>query len=167
VSKSPLEIHKLKYVEAFVVLSRFGKTCTSVHLMTITWNILNEMERKHEIINVKLTFVVKCFHKWKEPCNPCRYIQDQNFKKLLFQLIALFARTCGFKFFCCIVDNPIHFYLYLEIMTYFNHFFLVNCNFLVAINLGWTHSTCVLIGVALLHLWYSISFFFNNTSLGK
>jgi hypothetical protein len=33
VSKSPLEIHKLKYVEAFVVLSRFGKTCTSIHLM--------------------------------------------------------------------------------------------------------------------------------------
>jgi hypothetical protein len=92
-----------------------------------TWNIFpqisNEMERKHENINVKLTFVIKCFYKWKEPCNPCRYIHDQISKKFLFQLIALIVRTCGFKFFCCIVDNPNHFYFHLKIVTYFNHFF--------------------------------------------
>lgn len=125
------------------------------------------MEIKHESINVKLTFVIKCFCKWKGPCNLCKYIQNQISKKKLFQFIALIVRTCGFKFFCCILDNPNHFYLHLKIVTYFNHFFLVNCNFLVAINLGCTHSTCVLIGLPLLHLWYSISLFKKNTSLGK
>ncbi len=81
------------------------------------------MEIKHESINVKLTFVIKCFCKWKGPCNLCRYIQNQISKKNLFQFITLIVRTCGFKFFCCIVDNPNHFYLHLKIVTYFNHFF--------------------------------------------
>ncbi len=105
------------------------------HDMKLFPQVLNEMETKHESINVKLTFVIKCFHKWKEPCNPCRYIQDQILKKLLFQLITLFVRTCGFKFFCCIVNNPNHFYFHLKIVTYFNHF-LSKLQFLGSNKLG-------------------------------